>query len=693
MLFGKPFTAAFGPTGAMIVSVKASEVAGALRAVVLVRPEYAERFFAVWVNEVLAGIEWCDEDAEFTVALPPNYGANPGSFYIQDVGRFPSFEEGDAEYLNWHAQLEGATTSQNLVFEWTVESLYSVSTVFGDTQLSSITVTGALRGVNVEDVPNFPTRGRLRYSLITVGTTRILRWWNGNTLVAEGSRTGDGAVSCTEIEGSGIIIAATITYTGVVDKNDAWLDVKWPALYQIHYSTSALSFPRTPEDEVLDNGGSKYGYAKYGLTPGTYNVNVVPVDDEGTPQSAPSTPADSPLTISTVPAKPTIQSISGSAAAGITFTFTNGEAGCTYTLYYSKKNEPINFGDLTGPTPVTTALNATTVTTAAIADTASVDRETAYNTLVSAWDSAISTANTAFDGVASVTNTFNTSFATLSTAILSALDTFIGSVGYPLIEKRQQISDNAASVQAFLDAAQATTLETLTEWKTQAGTYYGTFLRYLGGVLDGNPDSWTLPNGALAGSLLGAETTGTSEDGALGDNTDTQSPIRDVIQPFVKAAKFYAVIRATKSSVEEKNGDVYEFELDNSGAIVATRPNKAQIEAVSIDGLDVTVTGGIFEDDAAAPADELELYIYTGSISIGSPNEVATLPTGTRGYKTVTFPAVTVGGAGWYKIAVFGLSADGGRSLLYDEQYVQIDTAAPSGVLNLRVYVARSKGR
>lgn len=50
------------------------------------------------------------------------------------------------------------------------------------------------------------------------------------------------------------------------------------------------------------------------------------------------------------------------AAPSYLVSWTVGEAGCTYTVYYSKVGEAINYGSFSTPAAITTALNATSQT-------------------------------------------------------------------------------------------------------------------------------------------------------------------------------------------------------------------------------------------------------------------------------------------------------------------------------------------
>jgi hypothetical protein len=227
-------------------------------------------------------------------------------------------------------------------------------------------------------------------------TTWIIRFWAGTQLVAEGSRLANGPVVCTERNGSGLTVTATITASGVLPPNVAFLDVRWPAAYQIHYSQAPLTYPRTPVKVVLDSGlDDGYVFLTPELLPGAWHYNVLHVDDEGDVQTSIAAPADSPVAIRLPPLPPTITGVAGKAAA-LNVDWSPGESSCIYTVYASRANRPVNFGDEAAPAPITTAQDATHATLAVITDFAPVDREPFYNALVAAFDSAVANANAAY---------------------------------------------------------------------------------------------------------------------------------------------------------------------------------------------------------------------------------------------------------------------------------------------------------
>lgn len=271
---------------------------------------YRSKWLAYFFNGVYEGI---NTRAGMTGIIDKTFNGAPGSAsassYIEDAGDWAAFEgfvpSGGAEELE-------ATTANRVLLEW--DAIYRQSTVRGDTQLSSITITGASRGKNVEADQFFTTRASLTYSITSVGTTRIVRWYAGTRLVAEGSRSGNGSLTCSAMNGSGLSVACTITYSADIAAGTAYIELQWPESYQIHYSTSSLTFPRSPETTLADNGNDSQSYHVPTLavsgTSQTYYFAVVPVMD-GTAQS--SGISTSSKTIYAPPASVTAVSFYGQA--------------------------------------------------------------------------------------------------------------------------------------------------------------------------------------------------------------------------------------------------------------------------------------------------------------------------------------------------------------------------------------------
>ncbi len=243
---------------------------------------YRSKFYALFVNGTYTGNNYrAPLKGLMTISYPIPSGTVIGSAYVEDAGDAPVFGDyvpsGPAEDFD-------ADSATRLKMVWTAN--YSQSTVRGDTQLSSIVITGASRSTNVLVDELLPTRGALTYSISNpTGTDYIVRWFAGDRLVAEGSRTGNGAVTCSEMNASGLSVACVLAFTAELKPGTATIELRWPKSYQVHYSTGALVYPRTPEATVADVGSDSYLYLTGILAGGSYNYNILAVDDEGDVQT------------------------------------------------------------------------------------------------------------------------------------------------------------------------------------------------------------------------------------------------------------------------------------------------------------------------------------------------------------------------------------------------------------------------
>jgi hypothetical protein len=206
MFWGKCWSASWGPTAHQILYVMGIAFAGGLRALIKVRPQFTERYYAIFCGGIYIETIYCDEKGTLLVAIPPGLDPTSMSFYIEDVGQHAGFNTDDIRYISMHAKANDALTAQRLGFVWDVIGKYQTGDIYGTTQITNLTIEGAHKNINVQPVPNFIARGRLNFSITNVGAENIIRWYNDDYLVAEGYVEGNGAFECTEIRDSGLTI-------------------------------------------------------------------------------------------------------------------------------------------------------------------------------------------------------------------------------------------------------------------------------------------------------------------------------------------------------------------------------------------------------------------------------------------------------------------------------------------------------
>jgi len=151
----------------MILGVRGDYFAGGLRARINVRPEWRERYFAVFLNGRYVETRWADVAQDLSVTLPIGPDDSISSFWLEDLGLLADPDEDTIQALGIHSRQAEAATADKIVLTWDNADQYRVSAInygTGALQLSSLVVTGARRNLNVEALPELPQRGRLYFS-------------------------------------------------------------------------------------------------------------------------------------------------------------------------------------------------------------------------------------------------------------------------------------------------------------------------------------------------------------------------------------------------------------------------------------------------------------------------------------------------------------------------------------------------
>lgn len=349
---GMQTSSAPGDTADMILDLKTELIgSGMVRIRFTPVTGYGDRFFHIYVNGKKSGIVYAEEGKESEHVGLYDGAPDRVAVAIEDGGDWSDLDY-DPSFVA--EELEAGSANKiaaRWAGRWTLED-------YGDGgQLSSWTLTGLRRFSNLEPVTGKPTQGRLGIALTDATGTRTVVLYAGETPIASGSRSGDGAITLAEQNESGVAGTVTVAYSADIALADgAYVYARWPASYQIHYSTSALSFPRTPEATTADDGGNVFSYVSSSLSAGTYNVAVVAVSDTGIADSAPTTPAT--VTIYSNPEAPTnLAYTSGGIAATVISWTASATTGVTYNVYDSDIDEPTNL-----ETPIATGVSALTYT-------------------------------------------------------------------------------------------------------------------------------------------------------------------------------------------------------------------------------------------------------------------------------------------------------------------------------------------
>ena len=293
MRAGEWSTCAPGLTKQFVYNVKVTPIPSSQTLTVQwnVAPSFANRYFGVYINDVLAGRVYVSQDAPTGFFLG-GYTANSNiiSVYIEDFGQWNV-----SSYNPRFVILEKeAMTAQNIVLGWvanpTIQIQGDVLTQFSGWDFSNplaspTLLTSLQRFTNCAQDNAHPNWGGLNVVLSTSGGVHTLTLYAGTYPVAQGSRSGDGVVVLTPLNQSGLYCSVTLAYTSDLTLGTVSLVARWPASYQIHYSLNPLGFPRTPEATVIDDRQSNtFHYVSSPVDPGSYYTAVLPVGDDGVVQ-------------------------------------------------------------------------------------------------------------------------------------------------------------------------------------------------------------------------------------------------------------------------------------------------------------------------------------------------------------------------------------------------------------------------
>lgn len=651
----------------MIISIISG---GAVRVKANIHPRYRGRYFAPYINGVYIGRNYLaplNEALSFTVQANVT---NDVRVALVDAGKWSSFANGKDP--RWRVELEEKQTASKLRFTW--DAAYNVQTPYGDSQLSSIAVVGAKRGYNCQKLQEYTTRARLFYTVTTSGLNHTIKWWNKSMLVAEGTRSGDGAFTCTEVDDSGLTITGTLTYTAEVTLGTAMLDIHWPKQYQIHYTTGALTPGRTPEATAQDELVDSFIYLSPAMAAGTYNWQILGVSDDGVVQSS-GIPVTSALTIIDNPAAPIITGVTGTASA-LTVNWTVGEAGCTFKIYHSKVNSPVNLGEFNSPVPITTALDATSQVLPAITGYAPVDRTTNINTLKSAFDIVVANLNV---GYAAGMSGFDIVLTTALVDIKLAIETYLTALNMNLLAySYENINNTFAALIALNTNADATWTDV--EWREQIGYVYGMLLANLGGILCGDSGRYALPTGIVIQKL----------------NNSVVDNLVAIANPVVLPGKIWIIVRAVKDGIEEQSNKLYEVEFDNTGAIVPRKPKDVSFRRLSVSGNVITAEleyHAVNENANIAAISKLNLYVVAAgaAITLSSPSVQGTPERFSAQHFRATVIYTIVTGAGWYDIAAAAVTTGGGYSLNYPRRRMYVGASGQATAQNVAGTVITGK--
>lgn len=686
MRTGEPVSAAPGSSRDKVLALHAALVMGSIRADIEPHPNYRARNYALFVNGMWRRNEFIGSDVDsLRIIHPIDPGSDDVSLSLVEVGDHEQFDETYYVPGGWIKEEEGGDAAR-IRIQWTAG--YLIDEVNGENSLSSVVLTGVNRFANCEQDERFDgTRAKLWYTIETIGADHIVRLWANKQIVASGQITGNGLVTFTENNDSGLTGQGLLTYSADIAPDEWFITLRWAAAYNVYYSTSALTYPRTPDLVVYDQGVSQYVALTPILPSGSYNYAVQAVGDDETLQSPVPVPADSPKLIKSPPNPITFVNATGNWAA-ITVNYTGGDPVCTYTVYSSLVDEPINLGQWPLPVPIIRPVGSSSVILAPVANWAPLDRTAAWTTYYTALDNVVAAMNAAYDaGYAG----FDAVLDAQEVLAQNALQALSNATGIPTPEHSE------ATARAFLAEREQASLGSamiLADFKAWMYSTHSGFLVSLSSVVEGTNGRYTFSDGSQPYSLPGSVIT----DGVAGSNMaggiSNRTSVYDLVHPLVTNRIVRVIIRATRVSdgIQEVNDEVFEIELDSLGNVVQPRPNPCYIEDMSADNLTVTFTLQSRTDDQLVAASTLNMYYVAapGNISYVTPDgsvaASAEITGIVSGDVVVTFPV-----AGFYRIGAKCISAAGVQSATVAETTIWVGTEQPAGPTGVQALVIRSQ--
>jgi hypothetical protein len=535
--------------------------------------------------------------------------------------------------------------------------------------IQSITQIGAERFSNCEEIEEYPHRARVRYTIRGSGTTRYVSWFSGNNLVASGYRTGNGIVTLTEQNDSGLSGACVLAFVG---DEDGFFDLKWAGSYQIYYNADPITFTTTPNDVVLDYGIDTFTWLSPTIASGILHFGVRAISDENVLELVPNEAPNSPLIINDIPAPPTALYATGNAAS-LTIHWTQSvTGGVKYRVFASLVDEPVNLTQWPAPIPLGTAIGATSRTLAPIINYTPIDRTTLWNTFTAAcitWRNAVNAIL-----VVAARPTYSASLETARTNLVTAvkalgdgIDRDFNRFIQPINLFHQNLSNKSSACSEMIDA----------DWLNAITPFHAQLLDAMSYFYDGTKGNFLMPDGTIPLPDLASP-------------YDTS--IWDYVVPLVQNRIVRVIVRAISlTGVMETTDNILEVELDGSGNVVLDRPNIPAIESITASGRTVTVNTLWQAEDSPAFATTIQMWLVATGIAPNPliPSATAALVEGLGGTYRAS-PYVTAGSNGYYDIYVAALAADGGQSSLVGPKTRWVSNTDPYEAVGLTGQIIRS---
>ncbi|HYG78673.1 MAG TPA: hypothetical protein VEK08_26975 [Planctomycetota bacterium] len=313
---------------------------------------YGDTWWAIVVDGAVVAIVYLEEGADAKPFEAP-YGNVQTAPQDHAVSVAPLGDWDDDTDIDVSLQQEYFTEDKGKNVLVNFAAIMSVEEAYNDSgQLSNWSLTGLSRFATSRAVEGRSTQAKIDITLTNNAGVYTVKLLLNGIVLASGSRTGNGVVTLTAENNSGLSGSVTVTYTAdITEDTGAYVLGRWAARYTVVVAGTSVT--------VNDSGrGDRLSVVVGPIAAGVQTVTVTPISDTGVTGS---TFTDS-ITVPGRPEPPGVLSVvAGGAWNATDIQFVpSSTVGATYVLYDSELDQPIAVTKAaavhaagTYPTPIT----------------------------------------------------------------------------------------------------------------------------------------------------------------------------------------------------------------------------------------------------------------------------------------------------------------------------------------------------
>ena len=282
-------------------------------------------YWAFGADETVQQILYVTEGSLLNVTVHFDPSRKTHSVFAEPLGAWSQQASTD---LTEPTIIYASQAGKSVYIQWNVAADFTNS--YGDGgQLSNWSLTGLSRFATTRPDSIRKTEAECDVTLTNSGSTRTVTVSLNSQVLCSGTRTGDGSITLSAVNSSGVSGTVAVAYTADVTSG-AYVARRYAASYlvQVIDSLSAVVASAT----VKDNGFGEILSTTLGPinSIGTYTISITPTSDNGIAGSA----ATTPITFSGAPVAPgSISYVSGTISATIIQFSASATAGATYNVY------------------------------------------------------------------------------------------------------------------------------------------------------------------------------------------------------------------------------------------------------------------------------------------------------------------------------------------------------------------------